>query len=75
MSLSNKISNIPFKDDKVIDVQFFTGNSFATIYFSSGKVLIIHINDDGNYTRMSYMEDVTRNNRNLNIKKILRDSE
>jgi hypothetical protein len=73
MAILNNIKQIPFKDDKVIDVQFAIGHGMASIFFASGKVLDVHINDDGSYSRKDYYEDVKRNNRNIIIKNILED--
>ncbi len=71
MSFLNKIKSIPFKNDKVIDVQFAIGHGMATIHFESGKALRIHIDDDATYNRRSYMEDVAKNNREIKIENLL----
>lgn len=73
MAILNEIQKIPFKGDEVIDVQFKAGLSMATIFFSSGKILQIHIKDDGIYSRKDYLNQVSKNNRDITIKNLLKD--
>lgn len=76
MSIANRIKELPFKDDKVIDIQFSYGIDMATIFFASGKRLIVNIYDDG-YSRKDYMEQVSINNKEITrknkINNILKD--
>lgn len=72
MSIANRIKELPFKDDKVIDIQFSYGIDMATIFFASGKRLIVNIHDDG-YSRKDYMEQVSVNNREITLKNLLKE--
>ena len=70
MAWVNDIKDVPYKDDEVLDVQFKYGIGMLTLIFKSGKRLIVHINDDGSFSRKDYMNQIKINNRNITIDKL-----
>ena len=76
MAYLNSLEKIPFMGDMVKDIRFHAGTSMATIYFSSGKKIIVNINDEGIYCRKDYFKDsqesIERSIRELKIDSILK---